>query len=76
MMCFVVVFWGHHLVMELIWHIYLFAESVHCLIADKPECNIIVGSDCVYLPYLNTSQISAKSEGMCLKVSLANVCSK
>jgi len=51
-----------------------FADSVYCLIADQPECNINFGSDCVYLPYLNTTQISAKSEGKYLKVSLANFC--
>jgi len=32
------------------------------LIADKPGCTIIFGSDCVYHPYLNTTQISVKSE--------------
>ena len=53
-----------------------FEDSVKCFIADKPECNINFGSDCVYLPYLNTTQISAKSEGKCLKVSLANFCSE
>ena len=31
-------------------------------IADKPECNINFGSDSVDLPYLNTTQVSAKSE--------------
>jgi len=40
------------------------------LIAIKPEYNINFGSDC---GYLNTTQISAKSEGKCLKVSLANL---
>ena len=30
----------------------------------------------MYLPYLNTTQISAKSEGKCLKVSLAKFCSE
>jgi len=45
------------------------------LIADKPECNIKVVSDYVYLPYLNTTQIGVKLEGKCLKVSLANFCS-
>ena len=37
-----------------------FAGSVNCFIADKPECKINVVSDCVYLPYLNTTQISVK----------------
>ena len=35
---------------------------VNCLIADKPGCTIIFGSDCVYHPCLNTTQISVKSE--------------
>ena len=35
---------------------------VNCFIANKPECNINFGSDCVYLPYLNTTQISVKTQ--------------
>ena len=39
--------------------------------------NVISISDqTVCLPYLNTTQISVKSEGKCLKVSLANFCSE
>jgi len=53
-----------------------FAGFVNCLIADKLECNINFVSDCVYLPYLNTTQISAKSEGKCFKVLLAIFCSE
>ena len=33
-------------------------QTLYCVIADKPECNINFGSYCVYLPYLNTTQIS------------------
>ena len=53
-----------------------FEDSVKCFIADKPECNINFVADSVSLPYLNTTQVSVKSEGKCLKVSFANFCSE
>ena len=53
-----------------------FADSVNCFIADKPKCNINYWWDCVYVPYLNTTQNSAKSERQMFDGFFRNFCSE